>query len=376
MNRLVKLTLYFVLAAAAAGLGAVFTKEFRSISDQSNQSRIDRIERLASDTPPASNPVSLAVTGTAPAASAPASSNGPAAAPAEPTAAVAVSNPPLGTLAQTSPPPAVLSNTLATEGPGTNPAATPALEAPAQPGTGAVAQAGTNRPAKARRHAAAAADEGDSSATRSYSRLMNYGFWLFLVVAALALLVAHDLSHLFAEKAVKYVFDDEGSTEKSPEYENAEQLWSSGKHLDAIQAMRDYLKARPREIYVAFRIAEIYETNLSNWLAAALEYEEILKQALPTDRWGWAAIHLANLYSGRLGKPQKAVEWLQRVDAECGEASSARKARERLAQLNPTAPAASAQAAPPPPAPEPDPLVEEPPRPSHGLPRGFRPKKP
>jgi hypothetical protein len=132
--------------------------------------------------------------------------------------------------------------------------------------------------------------------------------------------------------------------------------------------MRDYLTAHPREQYVALRIAEIYEENLYNYLAAALEYEEVLKKKLPPERWGWAAIHLANIYSGRLGQPDKAVVILRRIDAEYGQTVAARKARERLMQIDPTfVPTSAPQVT----------MVEEPvaeEQPASNLPPGFRPK--
>ena len=46
------------------------------------------------------------------------------------------------------------------------------------------------------------------------------------------------------------------------------------------KAEREYLNKHPREQYVALRIAEIYEENLNNPLAAALEYEEVLKKTM------------------------------------------------------------------------------------------------
>jgi predicted Zn-dependent protease len=131
----------------------------------------------------------------------------------------------------------------------------------------------------------------------------------------------------------KLVWDDEGEAMKNPEYEEAEKVWANGQHLEAIQLLRDYLKRHPREQYVALRIAEIYEKELQNHLAAALEYEEILKKRLPPERWGWAAIHLANLYSGKLNKPDEALALLRRIDAEFGQTAAAKKARERLASF-------------------------------------------
>ncbi len=64
--------------------------------------------------------------------------------------------------------------------------------------------------------------------------------------------------------------------------------------------------------------------------AAALEYEEVLKHKLPAERWGWAAIHLCNLYS-KLNKAEQSVALLHRIVAEYGETAAAKKARKRLA---------------------------------------------
>jgi hypothetical protein len=167
------------------------------------------------------------------------------------------------------------------------------------------------------------------------------------------------------------LFNDDGQP-ANPEYEQAEKLWANGQHLEAVRAMREYLERNPREQYVALRIAEIYEENLNNPLAAALEYEEVLKKKLPPERWGWAAIHLANIYSGKLDKPDKAVELLHRIDAEYGQTLAAKKARERLLQIDPTFVSASAAPAVTEPAVEEEPAPA--PRPQSNLPPGFRPK--
>jgi TolA-binding protein len=172
-------------------------------------------------------------------------------------------------------------------------------------------------------------------APMSYSALISYALLCALASITLAFLLARDISSFFAHKAEQALFNDDG-VPVDPEYEQAEELWKDGKYLEAIQAMRDYLKKHPREQYVALRIAEIYETNLSNPLAAALEYEEVLKKNLPAERWGWAAVHLANLYSGPLSQPDKAITLLHRIDAEYGATAAANKARERLTQIDPT----------------------------------------
>ena len=62
-----------------------------------------------------------------------------------------------------------------------------------------------------------------------------------------------------------------------PNVEEAEALWANAKYLEAIQLLREYLKKNPREMHAALRIAEIYEKDLRNYLAAGSEYEEVLK---------------------------------------------------------------------------------------------------
>ena len=226
--------------------------------------------------------------------------------------------------------------------------------------------AATNVVAASKDETAQAIELAGTSA-RGYTRMVTYGLALLLFFIGLAVLIAYDVSQFFAHKAEQALFNDDGAP-VSAEYEQAEELAKDGKYLEAIQAMRDYLKENPREQYVALRIAEIYEQNLYNYLAAALEYEEVLKKKLPPERWGWAAIHLANLYSGKLNQPDKAILYLRRIDAEYGQTAAARKARERLTQIDPTfVPASVAEVA----------AVEETAaseQPASNLPPGFRPK--
>jgi tetratricopeptide (TPR) repeat protein len=152
--------------------------------------------------------------------------------------------------------------------------------------------------------------------------------------------------------------------------------------------MRGFLKQNPREIYAALRIAEIYEKDLRNYLAAALEYEEVLKNKLQPERWGWAAIHLCNLYS-KLGQQPKAAALLRRIVEEYPRTAAAKKARARLGMEELVEEASEAKAeqesfgeeapfqidAPdePPPAALPPAKPTEPPK--SNLPSGFSPKK-
>ena len=208
----------------------------------------------------------------------------------------------------------------------------------------------------------------DARLAPGLGKVIGYLGIAFLSLVALSLLIARDISRLVANKVDDFIFNDDLKGVYNPEYEEAEKVWANGKHLEAIQLMRDYLKRHPREQYVALRIAEIYEADLANYLAAALEYEEVLKKKLPPERWGWAAIHLANLYSGKLRKVDEATQLLHRIINEFGFTAAAKKARERLGipEAAPEPEPAPEPASPPPPPPK------EPP-PSN-LPPGFRPR--
>lgn len=186
-------------------------------------------------------------------------------------------------------------------------------------------------------------------------------------VVGLALLLAQDVSRFLAERIHKSVADEDGTGVAIPEYEQAEQVWANGDYLEAIRLMREILAKNPRQVHIALRIAEIYEKDLSNNLAAALEYEEILKYKLEPERWGWAAIHLCNLYN-RIGQPAKAEALLRRIVNEYGETAAAAKARERLAAIEGEAPSQTAAA------PE-QPQSSSATEPTPKLPPGFRPKK-
>ncbi|NLH73426.1 MAG: hypothetical protein GX456_10270 [Verrucomicrobia bacterium] len=190
-------------------------------------------------------------------------------------------------------------------------------------------------------------------------------------VVGLALLLAQDLSRFVAERIHQSLHDDEGKVMGNPEYEQAEQVWANGDYLEAIRLFREFLAKNPRQVHVALRIAEIYEKDLSNNLAAALEYEEILKHKLDPERWGWAAIHLCNLYN-RIGQPAKAEALLRRIVDEYGETAAAAKARERLTAIeSESQPQPAAQPSQPSSIAVSSPATDTGPK----LPPGFRPKK-
>jgi tetratricopeptide (TPR) repeat protein len=206
----------------------------------------------------------------------------------------------------------------------------------------------------------------DSTAKTSsgYARMLTYGIFFFASLVGLGVLLGHDVSQHFSNRIVKGIYDDEGEAMANPDYEVAEQEWANGHHLEAIRLMREFLEKNPREQHVAIRIAEIYEKDLNNPLAAALEYEEVLQRKLPPEKWGWSAIHLCNLYS-KLGQHEKSIALLKRIDVDYGQTAAAEKARKRLSELG-----MSRVEEPPPPAQESSPDAT-----GAKLPPGFKLKK-
>jgi hypothetical protein len=166
------------------------------------------------------------------------------------------------------------------------------------------------------------------------NRMIPFLGGFVLSIAALGLLAARDFSLFFADKSLEFLFNDDGKGVRNRELEEAEAVWSSGDRLESILLMRAYYEKNPREVFVALRIAEIYEADLGNYLAAALELEEVLTKKLPPERWGWTAIRLCNLYS-KLDKTDKAIELLRRVAVEYSATPAAEKARKRLQQVDP-----------------------------------------
>ena len=176
-------------------------------------------------------------------------------------------------------------------------------------------------------------EKADSAKNSDKSGIATKAGLFFLSLVALALLIARDIAEWFAGRAVKTLSNDEDDLAIDNTYEEAEKLWANGEPIQAVELFRVYLKKFPKNVHANFRIAEIYEKDLSNFVAAALEYEDLLAKNLPRERWGWAAIHLCNLYTGKLNQPEKGLELLRRVRDEYGDTPAGEKASARLLQI-------------------------------------------
>ena len=146
------------------------------------------------------------------------------------------------------------------------------------------------------------------------------------ILAVLGLLGALDLSGKLGRRSHLWALDATDPSLAATALEAAENLRKRGESLEAIRQLREFLQEHPGESEVMARIAEIYNYDLKNYLAAALEYEELMKHRLTDEDWGWAALHLAKLY-GRLNQPDKALTLLEKLDNEYGETLAARRAR-------------------------------------------------
>ena len=201
--------------------------------------------------------------------------------------------------------------------------------APDAAATNAAADLTTNPPTPGTTNAPLAAASPPSARAGKSPLVAVWGFLALLSLLTLGLLVGNEVSHYIAHRVHRELYNDQGGDMADPLYDQAEQVWANGDHLEAIRLMRSYLQANPHRLHAALRIAEIYEKDLNNPLAAALEYEEVLEHKFGPERWGWAAVHLCNLYN-RLNQPQKAEALLQRVVGECAGTGPAKKAREHL----------------------------------------------
>jgi len=167
------------------------------------------------------------------------------------------------------------------------------------------------------------------------NRIGWYLGWFVLSALGLGIMVAWDVIQASAKKSVDLIYnDDGGGTEGYDLYEKAEAAWARGTFIEAIDLLRSYLEINPLQQHAAIRIAEIYEKDLLNYLAAAMEYEEILKQRLAPERWAWMAVHLSNLYSGRLNQPEKAIALLRDLVERHPDTAAATKAAKRLKMID------------------------------------------
>lgn len=178
----------------------------------------------------------------------------------------------------------------------------------------------------------------DTRAAGQVRYLFIYGGFLVAFSISLGLTGGRWLSNVLAQKVVDTLHSSDDATPfiKKADYEKAEEAWTRGDFLVSIELFREYLIENPNEVHASLRIAEIYEKDIGNYLASAMEYEEALKHRLPDEQWGWTAIHLCNLYISKLDRPADALQLMKRIAQEYEFTAAAAKARQHLERLGET----------------------------------------
>jgi hypothetical protein len=154
-----------------------------------------------------------------------------------------------------------------------------------------------------------------------------------LVSAALAVFLAREVA-VFSGGLVARLFVGGGRIGRfTPAFWRAERLRRQAAPLDAVRVLREQLVAHPRQWRLAVRIAEIYQQDLGNPLAAALEYEAALQQRLPQPVQAELMVRLAACYL-LLRRPDESTALLRRVVEAFPRTTAAGTAERRLARMN------------------------------------------
>ena len=169
---------------------------------------------------------------------------------------------------------------------------------------------------------------------RNYFRLLGFTVGFATAMLVLGLVAAQDFGHLLKFRLGKEVSYVDARSERNAKYERAEHLALKGDHQGAILLLQSILSKHPTHIHSVLRIAELYDKELQDFPRAALHYEEVLKLKLPPEQWGWTAIRLANIYSGKLQQPQAALALINRLAAEHPGTAAGAKALKRLDKIS------------------------------------------
>jgi tetratricopeptide (TPR) repeat protein len=173
----------------------------------------------------------------------------------------------------------------------------------------------------------------NNKVSRHYVRLIGntvaFGF-LLTVVGFLFAQNIGDVLRFRMNQKIQYV--DEYS-EKNEDAERGIYLLRKGKHQQALEILRKIVQADPEAWEAQLAIAEHYDKTKENWTQAASDYEDLLQMEMPAEKWGWTAIRLCNIYTGKLDEIGRALLILKRLSIELPETAAGAKAQKRLAMV-------------------------------------------
>jgi tetratricopeptide (TPR) repeat protein len=213
---------------------------------------------------------------------------------------------------------------------GTNaPPVTGGTNAPAPPATT------TNAPAATRTAARelAALRQG-RRVGGNYIRILfsTLGFGVSLTV--LGFVAAQDFGRLLKFRLGREVTYVDAKSERNDQFDRAQMLAAKGKHAAALKLLQEILARHPQHARSLLLAAEIHDKEMGDYAAAALHYEQLLRLNLPPEQWGWTAIRLANIYSGKLGQPDTALDLMKRLATTYPDTPAGAKAIKRLAKIS------------------------------------------
>jgi tetratricopeptide (TPR) repeat protein len=173
----------------------------------------------------------------------------------------------------------------------------------------------------------------NNKVSRHYVRLIGntVAFGFLLTVAGF--LFAQDVGDVLRfrmNQKIQYVDD---YSEKNEDAERGVYLLRKGKHPQGLEILRKVVAADPEAWEAQLAIAEHYDKTKENWTQAASDYEDLLQMEMPAEKWGWTAIRLCNIYTGKLDEVGRALLILKRLAVELPDTGAGAKAQKRLAMV-------------------------------------------
>ena len=75
-------------------------------------------------------------------------------------------------------------------------------------------------------------------------------------MVALGIMVGRDVAGYLGHRVQREIYGEASEPVGDPEYDQAEEVWANGDHLEAIRLLREFLNNKPSKLHAAFRIAE------------------------------------------------------------------------------------------------------------------------
>ncbi|MBG89949.1 MAG: hypothetical protein CMO80_24045 [Verrucomicrobiales bacterium] len=184
----------------------------------------------------------------------------------------------------------------------------------------------------------------NKNVSRHYVRLIGNTIAFCVLLTIAGFLCAQDFGDVLRfrmNQKIQYV--DEAS-ELNEDAEKGIYLMKRGKHQGALEILRKVVEQNPDAWEAQLCIAEHYDRTKENWTQAVSEYEDLLQMEMPAEKWGWTAIRLCNIYTGKLNEIGRPLLILKKLAIELPHTPAGVKAQKRLAMVEAARAAARSQA--------------------------------